>query len=464
MYFFVYDILKRSKKGCTFFPTMNSRTISPSKVRGRAAVPASKSQTIRALLIAALADGTSIITNPLVSGDTLSCMKACSQLGASITRKEGTWTVRGVAPEPDSTGKPPMVIDVGNSGTTLYLGLGAAAYLQRPVIFTGDEQIRRRPLESLTASLSDLGVYCELPVSRSLTEELGIAGALQEGSAPCLIRGPIAGGSTVISCPTSQYLSGLLLSCPLGLGESVIEVPLLHERPYVEMTLAWLDEQGISYTRDGWSRFVIPGGQRYAGFEKMIAGDFSSASFFFCAAAVTGSTLTVSGLDRNDPQGDKDILGCLEQMGCSVSWIDENSLVIQGPEPGTLKPVELDLNAIPDTLPVLAVTACFAQGTTMLYNVPQARIKETDRIAVMCRELTKLGVRIEELDEGLLIHGGNGIAGGCVQGHGDHRVIMALAVGALAGKEEITIDDTSAVEITFPSFFTILEQITAGET
>ncbi len=432
---------------------MSSVTIRPAKVGGQVAVPASKSQTIRALIIASFAEGTSIINHPLDSGDTRSCLDACRALGADITLEPERWSVRGIDLD-KKVSRDPLVIDAGNSGTTLYLGLGAAASLGRPVIFTGDEQIRSRPLASLASSLQDLGAAIEIP-----PKELSLPPALLEGSAPRMITGPLTGGHTSISCPTSQYLSGLLLACPMAKGESVIEVPLLHERPYVEMTLSWLDDQGITYSREGWTRFTLKGGERFHRFESRIAGDFSSASFFFCAAAVTGSTLEVTCLDKEDPQGDREILTCLEQMGCRIRWHGSDRLTITGPAGGRLTPAKLDLNAIPDTLPVLAVTACFAEGTTVLEHVPQARIKETDRIAVMNRELTSLGARVEELEEGLVIHGTGFLEGGSARGHGDHRVIMALAVAGLASRRGVSIDDTSAADITVPGFFSLLDSI-----
>ncbi len=441
---------------------MDSRTVTPSSVRGEAVIPASKSQTVRALLIASAAEGTSVITNPLVSGDTLSCLEACRSLGARIITEKGRWIVTGIT-VPKNPPSAPLVIDVGNSGTTLYLALGLAARLERPVIFTGDQQIRSRPASPLVQSLRDLGAECSLPAGPEMISSLGLAPPLSSESVPCMITGPLKGGRTVISCPTSQYLSGLLLSCPLAQNECIIEVPLLHERPYAEMTLQWLDEQGIIYSRDRWSRFVIPGNQRYRSFEKTVPGDYSSASFFFCAAALTSSRLTVTGTARNDSQGDREILACLEQMGCTVEWKGPLSLEITGPPKGSLQGREFDLNSMPDTLPVLAVTAAYAQGTTVLGNVPQARIKETDRIDVMCRELRSLGAEAEQREDALVIHGnGRGLSGGHVRGHGDHRVIMALAVGALAARSPVTIDDVKAAEITFPGFFSILESITQG--
>ncbi len=402
-----------------------------------------------------MAEGTSRITNPLRSQDTLSCLSACRSFGAKIEETESGWLLTGIGNSlKDRDVSEPLIIDTGNSGTTLYLGAGLAASLGVPVIFTGDEQIRNRPVAPLLRAFEDLGAK----VSYDIAETYGLAPSLQPGCPPFMIEGPLKGGKTSIECPTSQYLSSLLLATPLAESESVIEVPLLNERPYVEMTQAWLVEQDISFSSDSEDTFTISPNQSYHPYERAVSGDFSSASFFFCAAAITGSELTLTGLDPHDTQGDKDILHCLEEMGCIIRW-KKDSVTISGPPAGLKGDISLDLNPIPDTLPILAVTACFTDGEVRLENVPQARIKETDRIAVMCSELKKVGALIEELPDGLIIHGQKSLSGGTVTGHGDHRVIMACAIAALACEDSITIEGTDAVDITCPGFFTLLESI-----
>jgi 3-phosphoshikimate 1-carboxyvinyltransferase len=429
-------------------------TITPSRVGGELRIPASKSQTIRSLLIASAARGASIIENPLDSRDTRSCLSACTALGARIHTAQGVWTVEGSDfLQARNNSEKILVINTGNSGTTLYLAIGLAAAAKRRVIFTGDKQIRSRPVKALLDAYRQLGVQ----VSWDIPAEYCTDRRLKEGSAPFMIEGPISGGEVSIECPTSQYLSSLLLAAPLALHETSITVPLLNERPYAEMTLQWLDEQGIDYSKRETPllSFHIRGDQTYRSFTKKISGDFSSASFFFSAAAVTKSSLLLTGLDRDDTQGDKDVLYCLEQMGCTVTWEDGGVRVgkSEGPLSGGRT---FDLNPIPDALPVLAAASCFAVGTTRLVNVPQARIKETDRIAVMRQELTKLGADIQELEDGLVIRGTGRLAGGTVSGHGDHRVIMACAVAALACDNAVTIEGAEAVNITCPDFFTML--------
>jgi 3-phosphoshikimate 1-carboxyvinyltransferase len=219
------------------------------------------------------------------------------------------------------------------------------------------------------------------------------------------------------------------------------------------MTLRWLGDQGIRLERQGLRHFVIPSGQRYRAFEKAVPGDFSSATFFFCAAAVSGGPVTLRGLDMGDAQGDKAVISILKSMGCAVKTAG-TSITLTG---ASLKGRDIDMNAIPDAVPALAATACFAGGKTRLLNVPQARLKETDRIAVMAGELSKMGACIRELPDGLEIGGGGGLRGCRVDGHADHRVVMALAIAALGASGATEIEGAEAAAVTFPRFFDLLE-------
>ena len=368
----------------------------------------------------------------------MSCVNAVRALGASVTFSEDNSIayVDSSGMNPDK----PITIDTGNSGTTTYLLLPMAASLGIPVTITGDEQLVKRPVGPLKEALESLGA--------TITDNNGFP--------PVTIRGPLRGGNASIECRTSQYLSGLLLASPLSNGDTVIDCPLLYEKPYVSLTLGWMDRQDIDYSiSSDYMHSEVKGNQSYKPFDEYINGDFSSASFFFAMAAMAGTEITVKGLDRNDPQGDKAILGILEKMGCTITW-NGNAVTVKG---GKLRGGEFDLNPIPDTLPILAVTAAAAEGTTILGNVPQARIKETDRIASMRENLEALGVEAEETEDSLIIHGKGRIPGGNGKGFGDHRIIMALAAASAGSKNDITIDDEKAAAVTFPSFFTLFDSI-----
>lgn len=438
-------------------------TIEPRRFAGRLRVPPSKSHTIRRLLLAAFSDGVSVIERPLDALDARSCLAVCRRLGAGVSEvvdmrgKASSWTVRGILSPPrrasyldaDGGSTEPLTLDVGNSGTTLFLFLAMAALGRRPVTFTGDAQIARRSAGSLLDALRGLGATVE---------------AGEDGCVPITVRGPWKGGCVSIECPTSQYLSALLLAAPLApFGTATeIHVPLLNERPYVEMTLAYLAAQRVKHEADeSFTRFVLAGGGRYAPVNGPVCGDFSSAAYPALAAAVSGGAVTIAGLDPADTQGDKAFLGILQQMGVRVRWLGdrERGFAVRVEAGGrVLRGGVFDLNATPDLLPALAVLAAYADGDTHLVNVAHARLKETDRIAVMAEELGRLGVVCEELPDGLVIRGlgASGIAGGIADGHGDHRVVMALAAGALGARAPVTVLGAEAADITYPGFIEFL--------
>ncbi len=479
-----------------------NKTLSPAGIYGHIDIPGSKSHTIRALLIALFSNSKCVLHNALISDDTTSCIKLCKSLGANITyttNKNGKTslfvdatnlvknkTLQLIAHynEKDSTKENAIdnviTIDCGNSGTTLYLATAMCCALGLNVKFTGDEQLQKRPIEPLLNSLRDLGATTIPQDAKAL---------------PFCIKGPLKGGRTSIECPTSQYLSALLLACPMAQKDSVIDVPVLFEKPYIEMTKYWLKKQIIQLEHNStFSHFTVKGNQHYKSFEEDIGGDYSSASAFFCAAAITGGTITVSGLCKDDPQGDKAVLDVLEKMGCIVQWQD-NKVTVKGPK--RLKCGKFDINDIPDALPVLAIAGCFANGPIKLFNVAQARLKETDRIHVMAHNINALGGKAIELDDGLEIFPiekfGNlkkkdtldkldinsnkadpfvlkpSINGPIynidieepliIDSYNDHRIVMAMALASLRCSKNLTILGSDAVSITFPTFFDLLEKV-----
>lgn len=411
-----------------------------SRLHGAVTIPGSKSHTIRAVAFASLASGESRIEAPLESGDARSAASTFAAFGAKIERRPDVWIVQGTGGE---LSVPENVVDVGNSGTTVNIALATAALLRKGMaVFTGDHQIRRRPAGPVISAINDLGGWAEATRGN--------------GCPPIVVRGRLRGGTTSMECKTSQYLTSILINAPLGDGDTTIRVPLLHEVPYVEITLDWLARLGVKLERDGMKEFRVPGGQRYKAFTRRIPADFSSATFFLCAGAIGDNDLLVQGLDLSDVQGDKAVLDYLRAMGARVEVTPDGVRV----RPGQLKGCRLDLNATPDAVPMMAALACFAQGTTTLANVPQARIKETDRIAVMREELTKLGARIQELPDGLVIEQSK-LTGAEVNGHDDHRVVMSLAVAASAIAGETVIRTAEAAAVTFPAFADLMRGIGA---
>lgn len=404
--------------------------VSKSDLAGSVSIPGSKSHTIRSIFLAGLAGGKSTIRNPLLSDDAVSAVNVCRAFGSTFNYDSDCYKVDGVAGYPKVSEN---IVDVGNSGTTLRLALMTAALVQGCTVFTGDYQIRKRPVGQLVEAINNLG-----------GEAFTTRG---NGAAPVVIKGRASGGYTKLDAVTSQYLSSLLINAPLLEKDTRIEVTRLNEVPYVEITLWWLDKLGIKYSHNSMKEFHIPGGQQYKPFECAIPGDFSSATFFMVQAAISGNELILSNLDMSDPQGDKAVLGILNDMGAEIKF-NSNNVVVKGKN---LQGREIDMNSIPDALPAMAVAACFAKGETRLVNVPQARLKETDRISVMCEELSKMGADIKELPDGLVIRESK-LKGASVCGHDDHRVVMSLAIAGLNCSGETVIDTAEAMNITFPGF------------
>jgi 3-phosphoshikimate 1-carboxyvinyltransferase len=406
-----------------------------SEVTGRIAIPGSKSHTIRSLFISCLAEGISEIQNPLISDDTLAAVETCKAFGAMVECSPSLIKVRGVAGNP---AVPENIVDVKNSGTTLRFAASVAGLVKDGwTVITGDHQVRRRPMQALLEALNSLGATAY--------------SARNNGCAPLLVKGPMNGGTTRLDAVTSQYLSSLLICTPLVDNDTRIIIDRLNEVPYVEMTLKWLDNSGIKYVNNGFEAFEVFGSQKYKAFRTSIPGDFSSATFFAVLSAISGHRIVMENLDMNDTQGDKKVLEVLEDMGAKVIYGDR-AVTVEG---GLLKGVEADMNSIPDALPAMAVAGCFAEGETRLLNVPQARMKETDRISVMCSELRKMGADIDELDDGLVVRNSN-LKGCIVDGHNDHRIVMALAIAGLNIKGITIIKGAEAASVTFPTFFELL--------
>ena len=416
--------------------------VEKSRLKGTVAIPGSKSHTIRAVAIAALAAGRSLIRDPLDSSDTRAAATCYRAMGAAIdTSDPKCWKVTGTAGKLTA---PRETIDVGNSGTTLRVAMGSAA-LTAPgekTTFTGDEQIQARPVGPLIDSLNDLGAKC---VSLRDNDKV-----------PVEITGKLTGGKTTIAAATSQYLSSLLLCAPLASEDTEIDVSLLNEPGYVQMTLDWLDKQQIEYENEQMRRFSIKGNQSYKPFDAQVAADFSSATFFLCGAALFAEEVVLLGLDFADSQPDKAVVDYLKAMGADIS-VGSDSVAVRA---AGLHGAELDMNETPDALPAMAVTAAFAEGTTKLLNVPQARNKETDRIACMAQELKKMDVEVEELPDGLIIQGGRPKAA-VLHGWADHRIVMALSLAGLNLDGLSTIDTAEAISVTFPDYVELMKSIGA---
>ena len=407
--------------------------IQPSILTGKITPPGSKSHTIRSFILATLAEGTSAITNPLLSNDGIAPITACQELGGTFQWNEEKTevTVTGTASE---LRMPRNTLDVGNSGTTLYFLTSICSLLKGKSVLTGDHSIQSRPIGYLLEALQTLGAK-----SKSLSKP---------NFPPIQVEGPLQGGVTKVAGVTSQYTSSLLLSCPLAINDSIIEPVDLQEKPYVLMTLNYLKNTGIQVTYDeSYSRFTVNGNQSYKKFQKEIPSDFSSAAFLIGAGVLAGQDLTITNLDFTDDQADKKFVEILEKMGAEVKKTSTSLTISQS----CLHSMDIDLSQSPDLLPIMAVVATQAQGTTVIHNVKHARIKETDRIKVISEELRKMGATIEEREDGLLIKESK-LQGTVVDGHHDHRIVMALSVAGLVASGRTTVLTAESANITYPNF------------
>lgn len=420
--------------------------VKPGNISGTLSVPGSKSHTIRAVLIATMAEGKSFISNPLPSRDCLSSITAARAFGAVTEEQPDLWTVEGLA------GKlqvPEDVLDVGNSGTTLYFVAAMAALLEDWTVLTGDHQIRKRPIAPLIEALLELG-------AEGFTTRKGVK------SPPALIRGPLRAGTIHLEGNFSQYVSAAMLVSPLLEGTTRIEIANAIERPYLDMTAGWMEQQGITFDFDNedYRYFEITGPQKYKAVNSAIPSDWESVAFPLVAAAVTDSEITIENLDLSGSQGDDQIVDILKQMNVHITLNKENSsLTVKGG--GRLKGITIDCSDIPDAVPVLAVAGAFAEGTTKLINVEMVRIKETDRVALMHQELEKMGIEVEETHDTLTIRGGR-VKGAAVDSHDDHRIAMALQVAGLGAEGETTVSDAECVSVSFPNFYEVMNSVGAG--
>lgn len=419
-------------------------SVKPSRVSGRVAVPGSKSHTIRGIIGGLMASGVSVLHAPLTSDDTISVLDAACALGASAEKSVDKWVIAGTGGKLTDPGK---VLDLGNSGTGLRMLGAVAANAPFQIRFDGDDSLRSRLMQGELDAL----------------EKLGVKVSSNAGKAPLSVHGPIKGGNVMVDGTTSQFISALLFASAFAENDSCFMLPLLNEKPYVRLTLKWLDMLGVRLERGhDLQYFKMYGRQTYKPFEYTIPADFSTAAFPLVAAIIAGrgEGVQIANLDFDDVQGDKEVFRHLENMGAKyVSTADALTVL-----PGKLTGKEIDLNSTPDALPAMAVAAALAEGRTGLLNVPQARLKETDRIACMARELRKMGAKIEELPDGMVIYGGSLHGSMELESHHDHRVAMSLAVAALAAEGESVINNAECAAVTYPGFVGDMKRLGADIT
>ena len=402
-------------------------------------IPGSKSYTHRALVVSALADGESVLVNALRSEDTGYTTQGLEKFGVRIFSEQNRLHVPGMGGRL-RTGE--ARIYVGNSGTSMRFLTALAALKNGRTWLDGNERMRKRPMADLLEGLSGLGVKAHSvngdgcpPV---VMDSHGLRGGMTE------IRGEAS----------SQFLSALLMVAPYALEDVCVKVTgNLSSRPYVDITLEVMSAFGVEVRNEEYHSFSIRRGRRYRAREYIVEGDASNASYFFSAAAITGGKIRVENFKPDSVQGDTGFLTLLEKMGCEVvpgdHWAEVQGKKLHG--------IEIDMNAMPDLVPTLAVTAAFAEGKTLIQNIAHLRLKESDRIKALAEELTKMGIRVEEGKDWLAIEGGK-THGAEIETYNDHRLAMSFAVAGLV-VPGIRIKNERCVDKSFPGFWETFQKL-----
>ena len=419
----------------------------PHPLNASVRVPGSKSLTNRALLIAALADGKTTLQNALFSDDSRYFANALRTLGFRVEEDEekkemSVWGLGGKIPAASAE------LFIGNAGTaarflTAFLTLGAGEY-----ILDGEARMRERPIGDLVDALIPLGANITHHSSRIIYHLCPPLSITATG---------LKGGKTKIAGDiSSQYLSALLMTAPYAENSVEIEITTeLFSKPYVDMTISIMRDFGVEIERDSYQTFrVFPA--RYTAKESYtIESDASAASYFFAAPAIVGGTVKVENISRKSVQGDIDFLDVLTEMGCKVTE-EENTIRVT--HHGSLHGIDVDMSNIPDTAQTLAAIAPFASSPTRIRGIASARVKETDRVSAVCNELIRLGVRVEEYEDGMAIYPCEKIKPALVQTYNDHRMAMAFSLIGLRA-EGVEIENPGCVSKTFPNYFDVLDEL-----
>ena len=410
-----------------------------SALRATVAAPPSKSYTNRAYIVAALADGTVRLENPLFSDDTRTMREALLQFGVPVEEEEKAAVVLGKG------GKlivPDREISIGNAGTTMRFLTTLATLAPGITRLTGDKRMQERPIEDLLKCLRQMSLKAKSIQSN--------------GCPPIEIHGgtPPGGSVTLAGDKSSQYLTSLLLSAPYFQSDTIINIEGdLTSKSYVDITLDIMQTFGVSVFNEFYRKFTVPAGQRYRAQTYAVEGDASSASYFFAAAAVTGGEVSVTNLNPGSVQGDIHFPDALEQMGCEVKHAGEKITVFGNP----LRGITIHMNDMPDVVQTLAVVALFAEGKTTMTGIGNLRIKETDRIAALANELTRLGASVEAGDDFLIIEPGTHQPAE-VETYDDHRMAMSFAVAGLR-IPGVKIKNPRCVDKSFPDFFERFQEL-----
>ena len=413
--------------------------IQKSKLNGRIVCPPNKSYTHRAIFLAALSDGKSIVKKILRSNDTLATISACRGFGIEVEEMEDKVTINNTI---DST-VANSIINAENSGTTIRIAIAIAALSGGNTTLTGDESLRKRPMQPILDSLETMGVKTES----------------DDGKPPIHINGKIEGKEITIKGDiSSQFISALMIIAPrLSEGLTINVDGELVSKPYVDLTIAIMKKFGVQVeTEEKYKKYHVIH-QIYKPTTFSIPSDFSNLALLLAANVLLGDGLKIEINLGDMPQGDEAIVDILEKLGVNVTLEDD---IITTKSPRLLNGGKFDLSNTPDLLPAIAILALKSEKPIELFNVKHARYKETDRIAIMSRELKKIGLYVEEKEDGMILRKTEDVHSAELNSENDHRLFMAFSiVGMFVG--ECTVSDPDAVKVSYPEFISDMKNVGA---
>ena len=418
-----------------------------STLEGNIVCPPSKSYTHRAIAIASLSSDSSVIKNPLISRDTLSTIIACKMLGARVEESlNKSLLINGK----ESFDVPDNVINLENSGTTLRIISSMSALVKKGyTVLTGDESLRKRPMKPLISALNQLGVEC--------------FSTNDKGTPPIVIKGGgITGGNVNIDGNiSSQFISSLIVSCIYARSEVTLNVKGKQvSTPYIQATMETMKNFGVQINHNpDYSQYIVPLG-RYKGTTFTIPGDFSAAALMISAGVLCGGKINIKGLNFDYPQGDKQILDIVKNMGGNIRvYKEKGEVTVTGSN--QLKGIECNLSNTPDLLPAIAILSLKTTSPIKIYGISHARLKETDRVSVLSSELRKLGVSISTWKDKMVIYPIRRIRNATLDSHNDHRLFMAFAIASLLTEKSI-VTGAESVDVSYPVFLNDLKRLGAN--
>ena len=409
--------------------------IYPSKLKGEVKIPPSKSMAHRAIICAALSDGLCIIENIDYSDDIIATIDAMNSLGAKIVKHKDYIEVIG-AYGSDEKPQETRIIDCNESGSTLRFLVPISLLFKGSSKFIGRGNLGKRPLTTYY----------------NIFERQGIEYSYEEGNLNLVINGELNPGTfEVEGNVSSQFITGLLFTLPLLKEDSKIIITTeMESKGYIDLTLRAMSDFGVEIINNNYREFIIKGNQKYNARNYRVEGDYSQAAFFLCADSL-GNDVLCKDLDLNSLQGDKEVIDILERMNVVFN---ANDIGVKGTTNGELTSTVIDGSQCPDIIPVLTSVAALTKGTTEIINAGRLRIKECDRLAAVTSELNKLGAKIIEKEDGLVVTGVEKLQGGVeVWSHKDHRIAMTLAIASTRCEEPIVIKDYECIAKSYPKFF-----------